>query len=55
MVEESYLVDICNWATNSINDTMVDVITLLQDNYGQLMPHKLFERENIFKKTTYQP
>ena len=25
----------------------------LQENYGQLMPHKLFERKDIVKKTTY--
>ena len=41
-VKEVYLTDICNSMTNSINDTIVEVLTHLQENYGQLMEHKLF-------------
>ena len=40
---------------NFINDTVAGVLTYLQDNYGQLMPHKLLEREDIVKKTIYNP
>ena len=32
---------------------MADVLTHLQDNYGQFMPHEILEREEIVKKTTY--
>ena len=52
-VEEAYLMDICNRTTNSINDTAMGILTHLQDNYGQLMPHELLEREEIVKKTIY--
>ena len=41
--EESYLVDIRNRTGNSINYTVADVITHLQEKYGQLMPHKLLK------------
>ena len=54
-VEEDYLADICNRITNSINDTVADVLTQLQYNYGQLMPHELLERKDIIKNTTYKP
>ena len=40
-VEEAYPADIHNWNTDSINDTVDYVLTYLQDNYGQLMPHEL--------------
>ena len=32
---------------------MADVLTHFQEKYGQLMPHELFERKDIVKKTTY--
>ena len=32
---------------------MADVLAHLQDNYGQLMLHKLLELEDIVKKTIY--
>ena len=54
-VEEAYLADIFNRTTDSINDTLMGVLPHLQDNYGQLMLHKLLEREDIFKKTIYNP
>ena len=38
-----------------INYTLVGVLTHLQDNYGQLIPHNLLEREDIVKKTIYNP
>ena len=53
MAKEAYLVDISNRMKNSINNTVADVITHLQDNYGQLIPHELPESKDIFKKTTY--
>ena len=49
-VEEAYLVDILNLITNSINDTISDILTHLRDNYGQLILHKLLERKDIIKK-----
>ena len=39
-VEEAYLADIRNRTTNSINDTVADMPTHLQDKYGQLITHK---------------
>ena len=53
LVEEAYLADTHNRTTNSINETVVDVLTHLQDNYCQLMPHELLERKYIVKKTIY--
>ena len=46
-VEEVYLADISNRTTNSINNTVAGIIAHLQDNYSQLMPHELLEREDI--------
>ena len=40
-VEKAYLTDIHNRTKNSINDTVSDVLTHLQDNYIWLIPHKL--------------
>ena len=52
-VKEAYLADIHNHTTDSINNTMADIITHLQEKYGQLMPHEFFERKGIVKKMTY--
>ena len=52
-VEASYLADIRNRTTKLINDTVAGVLTNLQENYGQLMPHKLLEREDIVRKIIY--
>ena len=54
-VKEAYLADIHNCTTNYINDIVADVLTHLQDNYGQLMPHELLKREDVIKKTIYNP
>ena len=53
--EEAYLADIPNRTRNSISNTMVGVLTHLQDNYCQLMPHELLEQEDISKKMIYNP
>ena len=50
-VEEAYLVDIRNRAADSINDTVANVLTHLQNNYGHLMPHNILNREGIVNKT----
>ena len=50
-VEEAYLEDIQNRITKSTNSTVAGVLTYIQENYGQLMPHELLEREKIVKKT----
>ena len=50
-----YLADIHNRTTNSINNNVAEVLTRLQDNYIQLIPHELLEREDIVKKTIYNP
>ena len=52
-LKEAYLVDIHNRTTNSISGTVADVRVQLQENYGQLMLHKLLERRHIVKKMTY--
>ena len=44
-VKEAYLVNICNRTTNSINDTVADVLPHPQDTYVQLMPHGILECE----------
>ena len=54
-VEVAYLEDIRNRTTNSINYTMTGILTHLQENYDQLMPHKLLDREEIVEKTIYNP
>ena len=53
--EEAHITDICKQMTKSINNTMEDMLTHLQDKYSKLTPHKLLEREDISKKTTYHP
>ena len=55
MVEEEYQADIRNMTMNSVNDTVADVLTHLQENYSQLMPHELLEQEDIINKTNYNP
>ena len=40
-VKEGYLAVIRNRTTNFINNTIAGVLSHLQDNYGQLMPHDL--------------
>ena len=55
LFEEAYLADIRNSTKNSINNTVVGVLTHLQDNYSQLIPHELLEQEDIIKKTIYNP
>ena len=55
MVEEEYQADIRNMTMNSVNDTVADVLTHLQENYSQLMPCELIELKDIVKKTTYHP
>ena len=54
-VNEAYLADIRNHTTKSINETMADILTHLQENYGQLMLHELLERKDIVKETAYHP
>ena len=54
-VEELYLADIRNCTTNYINDTNVEMLNRLQENYSQLMPHELLEPKDIVNKTIYNP
>ena len=54
-VKESYLVDIRNRTTNYINDTVVGVLTHLQENYVQVIPRKLLDCKDIIKKRIYNP
>ena len=54
-VEEIYLANIRNRTTNSINYTVADILTHLEDNYGKLMAHKILDREDTAKKTIYHP
>ena len=49
------MADICNRTTNSIKDTVAGVLTHLQKNYGQLMPHEFLKREDIVKQYIYNP
>ena len=52
-VEGAYIANIRNCTTKSIPDNRVDVLTCLQENYGQLITHELLKGEDIVKKTTY--
>ena len=52
-VGEEYLVDIPNYMTNPINNTVDDILNNLQDNYNQVIPHELHERKDIIKNTMY--
>ena len=52
---KAYMVDIRNRTTKFINDTVSGVLTHMQENYGQLMPHNLLEQEDIVKKTIFNP
>ena len=54
-VEEDYLADIRNCTMDSINDTVTNILTHLQDNCSQLMPHRPLERKDIVKEKTYHP
>ena len=51
--DAAYLSNIYNRPMKSIKDTVVGVLTHLQENYGQLMPHELLEREDIVRETIY--
>ena len=53
--EEAYLADICDHTKNAINNTVANMLTHLQENYEQLMPPELCERNDIFKKMIYHP
>ena len=55
MFEEEYLADIRNRFKKSTNNTVVGMLTHLQDNYGQLMLHEIVEQEDIVNKTIYNP
>ena len=55
MFETAYLADIRNRTTNFINNTGAGVLTHLQENYIQLMPHDLLKWEEIIKKYIYNP
>ena len=52
-VGEEYLVDIPNYMTNPINNTVVDILNHLQENYNQVIPHELLERKDIVKNKMY--
>ena len=52
-VEEAYLTDIRNRTTNPINDNVANLLTNLQENYGQLMSHELLEHKGTVKKTNH--
>ena len=52
---KTYLSEIHNCTTNSINGTMADVLTHLQDKCDQLMPQELLEHEYTVKNTIYHP
>ena len=54
-VEETYMTDIRNRTKNYINNAVVGVLMHLQDKYGQFIPHNILEREDIVKKTIYNP
>ena len=54
-VKEAYLGFFRNRMMNSINDTVDGALIHLQDDYGQLMPHEILEREDISNKTMYHP
>ena len=51
--EEAYFAYTCNHTTNSIIDTVADMLNQLQENHGQLMSHEILKHEEIAKDTIY--
>ena len=46
-LEEAYLLDIRNRISNSITVKIAELLTHLWENYGQLIPRELLEREEM--------
>ena len=54
-IDATYLADVQDRTTNSINISVSALLVHLQDMYGTLMPHEFQEKEDDAKKTVYNP
>ena len=54
-IDATYLADVRDRTTNSIDISVSALLVYLQDTYGTLMPHELQEKEDDAKKTVYNP
>ena len=54
-IDVTYLADVRDRTTNSINISVSDLLLHLYNMYSILMPHKLQEKEDEAKKTAYNP
>ena len=54
-IDATYLEDVQDRTTNSINVSVSALLLHLQETYGTLMPHKFQKKEDEDKKTIYNP
>ena len=54
-IDATYLEDVRDRTTNSINLSVSDLLVNLQETYGTLIPHKFQEKEDEAKRMTYNP
>ena len=54
-IDATYLEDVLDCTTNSINVSVAALLLHLQETYGTLMPHEFQEKEDKSKKTIYNP
>ena len=54
-IDATYLEDVRDRTTDSINLSMLELLVQLQETYGTLMPHEFQEKEDEAKRMTYNP
>ena len=54
-IDATYLEDVQDRTTNSINISVSALLVHLQETYGTLMPHKFQKKEDEVKRMTYNP
>ena len=54
-IDATYLEDVQDRTTNSINISVSALLVHLQETYGTLMPHEFQEKEEEAKRTIYNP
>ena len=54
-IDSTYLEDVQDRTTNSINLSVSALLVHLQETYGTLMPHEFQEKEDEAKRMTYNP
>ena len=54
-IDPTYLEDVRDRTTNSINFSVSALLVHLQETYGTLMPHEFQEKEDEAKRMIYNP